>query len=82
MSGRLPDPQPITAENALKRAVFWLAALIAEADIDPDETAVRIRLGRAGETIGTQEINLGDDLRAFAELGAPSDMFDEMEDED
>lgn len=70
------DP-PMTLEKALHRAVFWLSALIAEAEIDPDDTTITVTAKKGGEVALVQEINLGADLRTFADLGAPTQLFSE-----
>lgn len=67
----------MTENEALKRAVFWLSALVREADIDPDDTDITITARTGDEVVLRQEINLADDLREFAKLGARSDLLDE-----
>lgn len=62
-------------EIALRRATFWLSALIAELEIDPADTNVRLSLRGAGEEQLVQVVNLAEDLAAFSALGARSDLF-------
>lgn len=69
--------QPLDNHDiALKRAAFWLSALIAELDIDPADTRVRLAIRGSGNEQLVQTLTLADDLKAFAALGARSDLFD------
>lgn len=71
-------PTSITPENALARAALWLGALVQYGDVDPDDTTIRLKIdGGAGGSPTVITVNLADDLRAFAALGARSDLFDE-----
>lgn len=78
-------PKPTDHESALKRAVFWINVLLQSEDIDPAETdvAVKVRGVKKGETESTvladETLNLGEDLAAFAELGADSDFWSDVE---
>lgn len=69
--------QPLDNHDiALKRATFWLSALIAELDVNPADTNVTLTLRGDHDVELKQTLNLADDLRAFAALGARSDLFD------
>lgn len=66
----------MTTEKALARAVFWLSALIAEGEIDPEDTEIKVTAKKGGAVAYEETIHLGDDLRVFASLGVATDIFD------
>jgi hypothetical protein len=63
-------PTISTPEEALKRAVFWIAMLAEVSDVDPNDTSLKISAVKDGEEKRQLAvINLMDDLRAFDAFG-------------
>lgn len=60
----------MTEAGGLKPAVMWLNLIIREADVDSDETTVKVNVVTpTGPKKALAMVNLGDDLRTFAEMG-------------